>query len=559
MMKQKALVMAITAICSVVLAGCNDNDSDNNFPIITNPVETGNVLILTDNGLLASFNSDKPDTLVSRETIKGLRDNDRLIGIDYRPADGKLYGVGRLGNIYVIDPTTTRAEFKSALVADSADTTAPYTGITGNEALMSVDFNPAADRLRVIGNDGQSLRINVDTGATTTDGAIANTSTITSVAYTNSFAGTATTKLFDIDVANDRVYLQNPPNDGTLAAFSPLGVNAEGNSSFDIDGATNQGYAILNVGNSSQLYRINLTNIGGADGVAILAGNLPSALQQIVRGMTLKPVKDAGIRVQGLTANNQLISFKPSQPTEVTTTAITGLLASETIVGIDYRLRTTVADKSGLLYGLSNLGNLYIINATTGVASSRLALSADSTDLTLPFASLSGNNFAVDFNPVADRLRVISNSGQNLRINVDSGATTTDGVLNGIADPQVTAAAYTNSYAGTVATTTLFDLDSTSNRLLQQTPPNDGTLVSIGGLGITLGANSGFDIAGGDNGLALATIADGNANTSSLYRINLTTGAATPAVSVNGAASLTASKIGTSSTPALIDLAIWLK
>ena len=32
-----------------------------------------------------------------------------------------------------------------------------------------VDFNPAADRLRVIGADGVSLRINVENGATTID------------------------------------------------------------------------------------------------------------------------------------------------------------------------------------------------------------------------------------------------------------------------------------------------------------------------------------------------------------------------------------------------------
>lgn len=561
-MKQKALVIAVTAICSVVLAGCNDDDANDIIDIITSPTQTGNVLVLTDAGLLASFNSDKPDTLVSRETITGLRTNDSLVGIDYRPADNKLYGVGRLGNIYIIDPLTTRAEFKSAMTADTVDTTLPYAGITGDVTLMSVDFNPAADRLRVIGNDGQNLRINVDTGATTTDGVlngVANTQ-VTSAAYTNSFAGTASTKLYDINVNNDRVYLQNPPNDGTLSDYANLGVNANGSSGFDIDGVSNKGYAVLNVGGASQLYAINLSTIKATPdtNAATLVGNLPSGLTGI-RGIAMKPAKDAGTRVQGLSANNQLISFKASEPNDVTTMAITGLQVSETIVGIDYRLRTDVAGKSGLLYGLSNLGNLYAIDALTGVASSRVALVADSADTTLPFASLSGNRFSVDFNPVADRLRVISNNGQNLRINVDNGATTTDGMLNGVINTQVSAAAYTNSYAGTVNSTVLFDLDSNSNNLLQQIPPNDGTLLNIGSLGITLGLNSGFDIAGGDNGLVLASIADGNANTSTLYRINLSTGATTPAISVNGSANVQASKIGTNNTPAIIDLAIWLK
>lgn len=559
-MKQKALVIAMTAICSVVLAACNDNDANDFIDIITSPTQTGNVLVLTEAGQLASFNSDKPETLISNQTITGLVANDSLIGIDYRPADGKLYGVGSLGNIYIIDPLTTRAELKSKMTADATDMTNAYTAITGNVTLMSVDFNPAADRLRVIGNDGQNLRINVDTGATTTDGVLngAANAQVTSAAYTNSFAGTANTKLYDIDVSNDRVYLQDPPNNGTLAAFSPLGVNAEGSSSFDIDGVNNQGYAVLTVAGNTQFYKINLATIGAATPVSTLVGNLPTALQK-VRGIAMKPAKDAGTRVQGLSANNQLISFKASQPNDVTTIAITGLQASEKIVGIDYRLRTDVAGKSGVLYGLSNSGNLYTIDALTGLASSRIALVADSTDTTLAFAGLSGDRFSVDFNPAADRLRVISNNGQNLRINVDTGATTTDGILNGVSNTQVTAAAYTNSFAGMVSTTALFDLDSNSNNLLKQTPPNDGKLESIGSLAVTLGLNSGFDIAGGDNGLVLASITDTSTNTSSLYRINLTTAATTPAVSVNGSANLQASKIGNSSTPAIIDIAIWLK
>lgn len=562
-MKQKTLVVAVATLCGLVLAGCNDSNSDDWMPIESKPTVTGNVLVLTDNNHLASFNMDKPDTLISSEKITGLKNNDSLIGIDYRPADGKLYAVGSLGTIYTIDPSTNRAELKSTLIADSADTTAPYTAISGNPALMSVDFNPAADRLRVIGNDGQNLRINVDTGATTTDGAINGAdATITSAAYSNSFAGTATTRLFDLDVKADRLYLQSPPNDGTLAVSAPLGINAEGSSGFDIDSNNNQGYAILNVGSKQQFYKIDINKLAATDSanVAMLVGNLPSSLTSAaIRGLALKPASDAGVTIQGLSNSNQLISFKLTKPADVSTVAITGLTSGETIVGIDYRLRTDVADKSGVLYGLSSLGNLYTINASTGAASNRRALTAAADDSTLPFTGLNGNSFAVDFNPAADRLRVISQTGQNLRINVDTGATITDGNLNGLLNPQVAAAAYTNSYQGAVSSTALFDLDNTSNRLLQQIPPNDGNLVSIGALGITLGTNSGFDIAGGDNGLALATVADVSSNTSSLYRINLTTGAATPAIAVGGTANLQASKIGTNTTPALIDLAIWLK
>jgi hypothetical protein len=570
-MKRLALTMAIAAISAVGLIGCDDdnNDTGQSTPLPTLPIMTGDTLVLTNDGKLASFNRAQPSTLISNESIMGLKSNDSLIGIDYRPADGKLYAVGHLGNIYTIDPSTSKAEFKVALMADATDMTMPFTAITGAKEQMAFDFNPAADRLRIVGNDGQNLRINVDTGATTTDGMLNGADvTTTATAYTNSFVGTGSTKMYNIDVKQNRVYQQIPPNDGTLTAFAPLGVDANGSSGFDIDGANNQGYAVLNVaGSGHQLYMINLSTVGvtPATNAATLVGNLPTSLGDI-RGIALKPTTQmSGAMVHGLSANNQLVSFWASKPNDVKTTAITGLATGEMLVGIDYRLRTDVAGKSGLLYALSNLGNLYTINPDTGAVSNKIALTAASTELdpTPTFTALSGATFAVDFNPFADRLRVISDTGQNLRINVDNGATITDGEINNVAMAKVTAAAYTNSYQGMVSSTTLFDIDQNSNKLFKQVPPNDGKLESLdgglGNLGITLGEHNGFDIAGGDNGLALATVNQGTG--SSLYRINLMTGAATLAISSGMPAtpSPEASKIGTSTTPALIDLAIMLK
>jgi len=541
--KKPALVLALATACSLGLSGCNN---DNNVqttnpttpaPTTPTPMVTGDLIALTESGQLVSVNRSAPETLVSTQNVSGLKASDSLIGIDYRPADGKLYGVGALGNIYTLDPTTGVASFKVALSGDG------FSKITGNPMLMAVDFNPAADRLRVIGNDGQNLRINVDTGATIVDGAINGGSSpqITSVAYSNSFAGTGTTQLFDIDVNTDRLYLQNA-NAGTLLDFASLGVDATGSSGFDIDGVNNIGYAALNVGGTLQLYTLDLSKITTAGSAATAIGKLPSSFTAI-RGIALKPAMNAGTVVQGLSADNQLVQFNPLTPTTTTRTSITGLVASEKIVGIDYRLRTTTT-KSGQLYGLSNLGNLYMIDASTGVATGRLPLKANAADMTAPFAGLDGTKFAADFNPAADKLRVISNTGQNLRIDVDTGDTTTDGTISGVAGVVVSGAAYTNSFQRTSAgSTMLYDIDQTSNQLLLQSPPNDGTVSAIGALGVTLGANGSLDIAGGSNGWVLAT------NGSALYRINLTSGAATTL----------ADKIGGTDTPSLIDLAILLK
>ncbi len=206
---------------------------------------------------------------------------------------------------------------------------------------------------------------------------------------------------------------------------------------------------------------------------------------------------------------------------------------------------------------------MYTINTDTGLASLITALRPDTGST---FTNLDGTSFAVDFNPTADRLRVISNTGQNLRINVDTGDTIKDGDINGISGAKVTAAAYTNSFATPIAmlATELFDLDQTGKTLTKQNPPNEGTLNLIGNLGINLGIDNGFDIAGGDNGLALATVA-GETGPSVLYRVDLnsdttiTTPRARLAISVDGTPNLAASTIGANTTPQVIDLAILLK
>jgi hypothetical protein len=123
-----------------------------------------------------------------------------------------------------------------------------------------------------------------------------------------------------------------------------------------------------------------------------------------------------------------------------------------------------------------------------------------------------GTTVTVDFNPVADRLRVITSDGTNLRVNVDDGKATVDGALkfkegdaNAGKTPNVIAGAYSNSFKGTKATA-LYDIDA-SGALLSQAPPNDGVLNTIGSLGIKLDGATAFNIVaqGEDNAAWLVT------------------------------------------------------
>lgn len=568
-MNRKTLSLSTAILGSAFLLGCNSDSNNDSKPSATN---TGDVLILTSNGMISSINRDQPEKLVSNLKITGLQADEQLIGIDHRPKDGKLYAVGTMGNIYTLNPQTGRVTWVSKLVADPSDTTdgnAPYSKITGNPDLMTVNFNPAADRLRVIGNDGQNLRINVDTGATITDGNISSGTdsvSIIAAAYTNAMAGTGSTRLFSIDQNTDRIYLQNA-NAGTLGSSAMLasGVNISGGGGFDIDPINNVGYAALKAAGTYQLHHLNLATVGSDNAAVVESKNLPNLFQTAgIRGLALESAKDTGAHAFGLSANNQLLHFMVNSPNTVKQTNITGLKVGEKIVDIDFRFKT-MTDKSGMLYGLSDQSNLYTINMQTGMATLQTSLKAAMGDDN-PFTTLLGTNFAVDFNPAADRLRVISNTGQSLRINVDTGDTITDGELNGIEDAVVTAAAYTNSFQTPIAMigTELFNLDQGNQLLVKQSPPNDGVLNSIGALGINLGLDNGFDIAGGDNGFALATVS-GMTGLSVLYRIDLnsdttiTTPRARLAINVDGTPNLAASTIGSTTTPQLIDLAIMLK
>ncbi|MED5596315.1 DUF4394 domain-containing protein [Janthinobacterium sp. P210006] len=537
-------LLLVSAVAMTVSA-CGGSGHDD--AVVTPPppaVVAGDVFVLTASNKLLSFDRATPATIRTTATVTGLQTGENLLGIDFRPADGQLYGVGSTGRIYTLNGVTGAATVKATLAADASDTTAPYTALAGTE--FGVDFNPVADRLRIVSNTGQSLRINVDTGATTTDGNInggAATTAITAAAYSNSFAGTASTTLFVIDAANATLYTQNPPNNGTLAGAVPLGVAATGVAGFDIDARTNTGYAVMTVAGVRNLYTLNLA-AATAPATLVAAVGVTEDLRGIALTVPAAPI------AYGLTDDARIVTFKTATPNTLdANVAITGLAAGERLLGFDIR------PKDGLLYGVSSAGRIVTIDPATGAASVKATLAADAADASAPYTAIAGTAFGVDFNPVADRLRVIANTGQSLRINVDTGATTTDGAINRAgAAPVVTAAAYSNSFAGTTATT-LFDIDTASASLALQNPPNDGTLVNVGLLGVAAAGDVGFDIAGGANGLALAVLRTSATGPSSLYRIDLATGAA---VLSGGAAAPAASAIG-NGTVGLVDIAIALK
>lgn len=218
----------------------------------------------------------------------------------------------------------------------------------------------------------------------------------------------------------------------------------------------------------------------------------------------------------GLTMTGQLVTFDSGSSSVINSAVfISGLQANEQLVDIDYRPGT------GQLYGLGSSNRLYTLNLATGAA----------TAVGAPGGyTLAGASFGIDFNPMVDRLRVVSDTRQNLRLNPnDNSLTATDGTLtyavgdSGGANPTITDAAYSNNIVGGNSTT-LYVIDSNRNTLVVQNPPNNGTLNTVGSLGFDVTGVDGFDISGA-TGVAYAAFQTGGPG-SGLYSINLATGQA---------------------------------
>ncbi|MEI6233512.1 MAG: DUF4394 domain-containing protein [Planctomycetota bacterium] len=267
-----------------------------------------------------------------------------------------------------------------------------------------------------------------------------------------------------------------------------------------------------------------------------------------------------------LTTAGELVSAALPGPAAITarsplvissTLAITNITAGETLVAIDVRPQTQH------LYGLgvnatANTATLYHISPETGFAgvvhtSGLTGQIAFTTDGMTPvdFADPSVVGWDIDFNPSVDRLRVVAgsltfrvNPNTGLPVDGDNGGasgsvsgTNPDGAING-GTTNVNAAAYTNNQPNNGSITTLYTLDSVTNSLYIQNPPNAGTQTS--GIPITLGGNPvdftiqcGFDILPGVNvassnaavtsGIGYAVLTTGGG--SALFSIDLVTGA----------------------------------
>jgi hypothetical protein len=478
---------------------------------------------LTTNALVV-FSRSGP--VAQGPNLTGLGVGEAAVAIDFRPFTGELYVLTGdqqgLGRLYTANPITG--------VATPVTVVGAITNINGG---VGMDFNPVAtagvNALRIVTGSRDNYRITFSgaTGTVNYDGKLNTTNVVAgtnavAAAYINNrgglpgAGGAGGTTLYIIEQATSSLYVQNPPNAGTLVDAKPLspGFGAGAIAGFDIDTLNNRAYAIVAQG-EGELVEIDL-----ATGNVTFLNAIPVNVSDLA--VTL-PVSLPSTLVYGLTATNTLVPFTTDSTNVGAVIPITGSgLGGRTFVAIDFR------PLNGQLYGLArdalndDAGRLYTIDPVTGAA----------TELTVTGAQFRlTNSVGMDFNPVAlsgaNALRVVTGADQDFRLTF-SGSTATvivDGAINP-SSADLMAAAYVNNRgglpgAGGVGGTTLYVVDSVTDTLYIQNPPNNGTLTVPKPLVHDIGSVGGMDIlTTTDRALAVFGIN----GTNGLYEVDLTNG-----------------------------------
>lgn len=240
------------------------------------------VYAVTSNQTLISFNANQPSTILSGVAISGLAQNERIHGIDFRPATGELYALGSFSNLY-------RLNLNTGMVSQvGAGSFAPAL----NGSSFGFDFNPTIDRIRVVSEADQNLVLNPNDGSATQvtplfyaagDPNAGVNPNVVGSAYTNNFLGATTSQLFGVDTNLDMLVKQ-ANSAGTLETVGGLGFDVNDTLSFDISGATGIAYMTIQ---DTLLSRSTFWTVNLNTGQAMMVGEIGGG--SLITGMAVIP------------------------------------------------------------------------------------------------------------------------------------------------------------------------------------------------------------------------------------------------------------------------------
>lgn len=448
--------------------------------------------LTTNNQIVVIPSASLPTVVLGPFPVTGLVSGQTLEGIDYRPHTGELFAIGY--NNASSEATLYTVNQMNGQATPVNNTPVTLSLVPGE---VGFDFNPTVDRIRVTSSNGNNYRLNPNNGAlAATDGNLAYANgdpnngmvpDIVASAYTNSYIGTETTTLYNLDASLNILVSQIPPNNGTLNTIGSTGMminNASKTVGFDIyyDPATsaNIAYVSADTGSSTNdvLFSINLTT-GQTTPIGLIGLGL--SVSDIAVSITRNVPALQGVLVYGLSQNaaaGNLISWDSQDPQTIRTwVPLTGITAGQQTVGMDFRPMGNQLYVMGY-NPMNNEYQLYTVNTATGVAT---VINSVPGTLMLDTTVVS-----FDFNPTVDRIRVIGLNGKNYRLNpVDGSVAGTDtdldfatGDVNAGQPVKISTVAYTNSYPGATSTE-LFAIDESLGIITTVNPPNNGVVNTL--------------------------------------------------------------------------------
>jgi hypothetical protein len=275
-MKQK--LVAELLLASLGLAGCAGMSAI--------PEWGADITAVTESNRVVTFSHMTPGTLETSKPITGLAAGEQVAAISYRSTDGKLYGLGTLGHLYLLDAASGQAQAKSSLHAASGDA---YSTLAGKAFGMS--FSPLDGMLSVVSDAGQSLSVDADSGAVTTQKSLSDKFNVFAAAYTTKPNGPFKTTLYVISSTHKGEI------DSILSATNPmpvmvgaLGSDVATVGGLDIRGNEAGGVAWAAMAGASdkdsKLYRVKL-GAGEAKGAGTIGGG------EKIRGLAIRNSLDS--------------------------------------------------------------------------------------------------------------------------------------------------------------------------------------------------------------------------------------------------------------------------
>lgn len=266
-----------------------------------------------DSNDLFYFESDSPED-VDRETVSGLDDGEKLLGLDVRPATGGLYVLGDHGNVYVVNTVSHTAQKIASLPIelDAGD----------RDVQFGVNFNPVADRMRIVTSDDENYSVNPNDGSVTVDGKIQydnqdhESPQVVAAAYTLAPLGQNTTSLYAIDANKDGLYKIAPPASGVLSDRQALDIEVPRRAGLDI-GWDRHGFLVVTDGGSTRLYLLDVVtgDVEEQDGLDSEDGEIGKA--------GLNGVATLNVAVRGTVTAPPPPATTPTTPTTPRTTPTT--------------------------------------------------------------------------------------------------------------------------------------------------------------------------------------------------------------------------------------------